>query len=431
MLLCSMLVFSCVEKPETEDPGNQTETPDNPDNPDNPDKPGDPIYPEVRSFDVKAGDTFEISFETSLEWSVSTDVSWIVISPESGQPGKATVNCTITGDKPDFKTESKGNVTVKVAGKDFVFPVTRAVMERSFHILSTGQEVSSLNFDANENVSSIELTVEANFYWDLDITKNWPAWITRLGITDGKKGEDGVYRNTFTLSLNDAELDGNDKTGVLTFTDIDDESFTSELLVSYTAVVIPEAPFTITCEFGTDIHVNKMGFFKNADGSLSTKMMMTEFQVVTENSNELIVITPTAARFGEGAGFIQTESPNKFVTVAKSDTPVSGGQSYIMIVTPGVLESSKSICDMSYVFVLPKSVYEPYEKFFQANDPDYQMAFMWMKIDNYLFEPSYVTKTNPDGIEEQVQQTDSHGNLVWQPKEFIKKYMLRVFVDAD
>lgn len=428
MLLCSMLVLSCVEKPETEDPGNQTETPDNPDNPD---KPGDPIYPEVHSFNVKAGDTFEIAFETSLEWSVSTDVSWIVITPESGQPGKAAVSCSITGDKPDFKAESKGNVTVKVADKDFVFPVTRAVMERSFRILCAGKDVTAINFDANENISSIELTVEANFYWDLDITKNWPAWITRLGITDGKKGEDGVYRNTFTLSLNDAELDGNDKTGVLTFTDIDDESITFELPVSYTAVVVPEVPFTIECAFGTDIHVNKMGFFKNADGSLSSTMMMTEFKVFTENAGELIVITPTGTRHGEGAGFIQVEQSNKFVIVTKSDTPVEGGQGYTMFVTPGLLESSKSVCDMSYVFVLPKSVYEPYEKFFQANDPDYQMAFMWMKIDNYLFEPMYISKVNPDGIEEQVQANDKNGNLVFVPKEFIKKYMLRVFVDAD
>lgn len=420
MLLCSMLVFSCVEKPEIDDPGTGTEKEDPTPGP----QPEDPTYPEVRSFDVKAGDSFELSFNSSIAWTASADVKWIVLSTTSGEPGETSVKCDITADKPDFGKESKGNITVKVADKDFVFPVTRAAMERSFRILSADKEVTSLNFDANEGISQIELSVEANFYWDLDITRNWPVWIEKRGITDGQKGEDGIYRNTFTLKLNEAELDGNDKSGALTFTDIDDESFTSELPVSYTAVVIPETPFEIRCEFGNDIHVNKMGFFKNADGSLSSTMMVLEFQVITENADELIVITPTGVKNGEGASYIQAENNNKFVTVTKSGTTAEEGVAYTAVVQPGLLEnaSPKSPCDMAYILVLPKKIYEPYEKYFQANDPYYQMAFTWMRIDNYLFEYMYDSEGN--------QVSDSNG-LVSIHKDFLRKYMLRIYVDAD
>ncbi|MCQ2163212.1 MAG: hypothetical protein MJY86_08045 [Bacteroidales bacterium] len=339
-LACSMLAFSCVEKPEKEDPEKDKPVV-TPETPETPDKPGEPTKP-----------------------------------------------------------------------------------ERSIHIFSGSEEVSTLVFDASNGITSIELTVEANFYWDLDFNQNWPEWIKRLGITDGKKGEDGVYRNTFTLELNDAELDGNDKSGVLTFADIDDENYSTTIPVSYKAIVVPEVPFEIQCSLGKDIHVTKDGIFKDADGKPTSQSVMLDFNVLTENTDELIVITPTGCAYGEGAGFIQTEPNNRFVTIAKGDK-IDGGVNYKMFVTPGLLENAKpkSICDMAYIFVFPKAVYAPYEKYFSARDTFYEMAFMYMRIDNYLF--TYLTD------EEGNKVTDSHGNIVSVPKDSIKKYMLRVFVDAE
>lgn len=408
-----LLVISCDKKPADpsgEDPGSTPVT---------------PVYIEVRSYEVMAGDAFTISFTTPEDWTASSDVKWLIPSETAGRSGNIKLGCTVSSDDPNYKTNSEGHLTIKVAEREFVFPVTRAKMERSLRIICAGNDITTLGFDANKGETSAELTVEANFYWDLDITQEWPVWIERLKITDGKLGDDGLYRNTFTLTLNEAELDGNDRTGALTFTDIDDESFTFVLPVSYTALVVPEVPFAIQCELGTDLHVNKMGMFKDAGGNLTSHFMMLDFQVITPNADELIVITPTGVKHGEGAGFIQTEPVNKFITVAASSAKVDGGVGYTMIVTPGLLENAnpKSICDMGYVLVLPKAIYEPYEKFFSATDPNYQMAFMWMRIDNYLFRYMYDADGN--------QVNDRHGNLVSVPKETMTRYMLTVTIDED
>lgn len=153
---------------------------------------------------------------------------------------------------------------------------------RSIKLYNADAEVTSLEFTSE--AKTYELTVKANFQWDLDKdATTWPAWLVKLSksVTGELNETSELYESNVTLTLDVANIASyyENKTGKLVFTDAQDLDYTFEFPVTHTFEK-PEEPASI---------------LSNALGT-NILTVTTDGKIKGTNSNELeITITP-----GEG-----------------------------------------------------------------------------------------------------------------------------------
>lgn len=304
--------------------------------------------------------------------------------------------------------------------------------ERSISFKNTsGDTVDKIVFDVNKGTLSFDLTVEANYYWDMDMTSSpWPSWITKPGRTEGKAGADGIYRNTFTLSLNEEEAGEGDKTAEITFIDLDDETFKQTLAVEYVAKIIVDQEFKINCNLGTEIHITPNGNYKDKDGNVIATQFWLDFNVEVEDFSEFQMVYWDAVSFDTNWRstvnkndhyFLQyTDSDNKrvdyphFIGIQSCITDPTNPKAFSVFLAPGAF--SHQILkmynfNMGYIMFLPERVWKPvYDQIV-----DKRQLFTRLMIANAIATPG----------------EDSEGKPYYEIKENLRKYVIRIYVDNE
>lgn len=414
--VCALSVASCDEPEErivTEEPV--------------PEIPSDKKVPEGGSFNVTEGTTVTILFETSEAWTAEADVEWISLSAKSGAAGENTLECAIGGEDRSFDAPSNGKVTISVEGKGYDYTFTRAASQRIIRVLDrSGAEVEQIAFDEAADVSLVQqFVVEANFHWDLDVRSNWPLWLVNPGITEGVQDSTGLFRNTMSVAVDNALLDGTDKSGSITITDLFDESYSLSVPVSFKAKPVVEVPFFLSTELGTNtLHITPDATFKDSTGAKTAKMYMLGVTLKTLPDEEVVVLSFNGRRFNEECScFHKPDTP--FLSLIQPVQSQDGEllkTEYTLLAQPGIVYPNPSVgdrYDLGYVFVLPKAIWEPYAQY----KSNLMMMFIMMNTSNEFFDPYYEPGKD--------MQASCDDGLVWTVKPDIKKYAIKVTIDSE
>lgn len=318
-----------------------------------------------------------------------------------------------------------------------------------------GNILEALVFDVNKGVSTIYLTVEANYFWDLDKDADtWPTWITKPGRTSGVLDEeDGLYRLSFALNLNDAEAGDIDKNGVITFTDLDDETFTKELEVKYIAKTIPEHPFSINCDLGTEIHINPANnAFRDKDGNDIAGKYWLDFTVNSEDDLENFKIVLWEARAYKEAwqssanlnyNYFNTYAPDPEHPEKQEPQPTlmrlngasltdpENPKAFSLFITSGaqtnpITANSHYHWNMGYLMFVPQKIWKDYTKY--IDDRGSRELFSRMLMDNRL-STKLPDPENPGTQSELIDKVN--GSAVHEIKEDLRKYIIRIYVDNE
>lgn len=386
---------------------------------DNPDPGTEPEkkVPAEQSFNVKAGDVVNVEFESYAAWSAVSDVEWIAFSPAKGEAGAGKVECTIGAQKPSFEGKSEGHLSITVEGKAYKMTFLREASVRATRITDAGgNPIEKLVFDANaEGGLSAQLTVEANYYWDLDRTSSpWPSWIVNPGRTDGKLDEDGIYRKAFTLSINEAEAGDSDKSSEITFIDLEDESYKKTLAVEYIAKVVPDDPFAIVCSLGQEIHMTPEGNYKDKDGNVIPGMFALNYSIDVEDPSKFVTLTCNAIKYDDKGHSSYNDNNNPFITIVPSIEDPSNPKAFSALAMPGVVSEQKF--NMGYIFILPEKIWKPYEQWVGRKE-----MFTMMMIGGAFF----TDLKDADGN----QIKDDNDLFVKELKPELEKYVIRIYID--
>ena len=150
-------------------------------------------------------------------------------------------------------------------------PETPVEVERSIKLYNADTEVETLEFTSE--VSTYDLTVKANFQWDLDKdATTWPAWLVKLeSSASGVLNEASeLYEGTVTLAVDLANIASyyENKTGKLLFTDAEDLHYSFEFPVTHTFEKPAEPASILSNALGTNIlTVTTDGKIKGTDSN--------------------------------------------------------------------------------------------------------------------------------------------------------------------
>lgn len=402
-----LAAVSC--KPEVK-PGDNTDTP-------TPGPGPDKKVPAEQTFNVKAGDSVTLEFESYAAWTAKSDVEWISVTPDSGEAGECSVTCAIGSQSPDFSNVSKGTLAITVEGKAYNMTFLREPSVRATRFTDAGgNPVDKLVFDANaEGGLSVQLTVEANYYWDLDRTSSpWPAWITNPGRTDGKLEEDGIYRKTFTLNINESEAGDADKSSEITFIDLNDETYKKTLAVEFKAKVAHDEPFAIICDLGQEVHVTPQGLYKDKNGNIIPTKFALDYSIDVEDPSTYMTVICNGIKYDDKghSSFHDNNNPFIYPPTSSPENP----KAFTTYVMPGIV--SAELYDMGYIFILPEKIWKPYEQWV-GNKMMFAMMLMGGVFFNDLKDASGT------------QVFDVHNNFVKELKPELEKYTIRVYIDKE
>lgn len=398
--------------------------------------------PIEQTFNVKSGDIVNVEFESYAAWTASSDVEWIAFSPAKGEAGDSSVECTVGAQKPSFEGNSEGHLTITVEGKAYKMTFLRESIARATRFSDAdGDPIEELVFDANaEGGLSVQITVEANYYWDLDRSSSpWPSWIVDPGRTYGLVGEDGIYRKTFSLNINEAEAGDTDKSGEITFIDLEDESYKKTLAVKFIAKVIPDDPFEIKCDLGTEIHINPAtNAFRDKDGNDIAGRYWLDFTVDTEDLSTYKIVMwearaynqpwQSSANLNNNYFGIYAPDPNHPEQTVPQPTlmQLSGAsltdptnpKAFSLFVTSGAQTRPISInavykWNMGYLMFVPEKVWKDYAQYADSRE-FFSRMFMGGALNNKLgvFDPENNSEVN-------------------EIKENLRKYAIRIYVDKE
>ena len=135
-------------------------------------------------------------------------------------------------------------------------PEAPVEVERSIRLYNADAEVETLEFTSE--VSTYDLTVKANFQWDLDKdATTWPAWLVKLesSATGVLNEASELYEGTVTLAVDLANITSyyENKTGKLVFTDAEDLHYSFEFPVTHTFEKPAEPASILSNALGTNV----------------------------------------------------------------------------------------------------------------------------------------------------------------------------------
>lgn len=223
LTLCIVALFSCSDG---DDPIKEIEKP--------PIEVEDPFI----KFDVSSvsftneGGEKTLSFETNLNWTITSSESWCKVSPTSGTKGSKSVAITTNAneeydDRSCTLTIKGGNVTKTIAinqGENF------------------GLLISQDRYELNNEETTIEVEVMANVEFEVVIPEASKAWIERVetrGLVETKL--------LFLIHKNE-EYDGREGSINIRQTDGDLESTITVFQSQKDAIILSERVYDILCE---------------------------------------------------------------------------------------------------------------------------------------------------------------------------------------
>ena len=268
-------------------------------------------------------------------------------------------------------------------------PEAPAEVERSIKLYNADAEVETLEFTSE--VSTYNLTVKANFQWDLDKdATTWPAWLVKLeSSASGVLNEaSDLYEGTVTLAVDLANIASyyENKTGKLIFTDAEDLHYSFEFPVTHTFEKPAEPASIFSNELGTNnLTVTMDGKFKGTDKNELVLTMTpgdgeTDFRVFP-----MVQIQFYEEIFGEvelTKDMVNMNAPNyspgKWVNVTNDSERgwVLKIEKYPESYKLGTYEY---VNNKALIFVLPSTVYSSWT----YNDPN---VLMWIMNEAYMVD---------------------------------------------
>lgn len=217
---------------------------------------------------VNIGDNGNFEFDAFDSWTLTSSADWCELSAVSGEAGKQSVGYTITNAGAAFGQSDVAELVLTVGGETSSFKMTRAALERELKVYDKdGKEVSAIVLDSNgaESVHA-DVTVKANFPWDLEQTTGWPEWLVKPGrLSPELDPETNLYTLSFTLEVALEQLNTRGTESELVFSDLNSATSTVKVPVRYFGV--ESGFFLADCELGREITVTKDGIVCDKDGN--------------------------------------------------------------------------------------------------------------------------------------------------------------------
>lgn len=321
--------------------------------------------PTIADMEIAPGSEMSVEFYAYEAWSVSADKKWLNFSEKGGAAGDNELTMKVA----DAFAESETAAVILSIGEDKVsFKVTRTAKARTFTVKVDGAVVSVLEF--SEEKKSYEIKVEANFMWDLDRNSTaWPGWLAKpeSAVSGVLNSTSGLYESSFTLSVDETAISNyyDSKTGVVSFSDLNDLNYVTDLAVSHTFEKPAQSLSVLSSQYGTTLTLTKDARFKESgtdsiDFTLTPDEGESEFQAFvavqlffetdlwqdgTEilQENEMIAIVAGNYVPGQWVTFTQKEGDVWTLQVKSYPEPFTQG--------------SLKTTTCARIYMLPKSVY--------------------------------------------------------------------------
>ena len=282
-------------------------------------------------------------------------------------------------DNPEGNNNQNGN-----GGQD-----GPPAQERTISIYNGATELDALEFTAD--ATKYDITVTANFEWELDKdATTWPVWIKKPATTlAGEFNDDtDLYEATFTLEFDLANVASyyDNKTGELTFLDVEDLDYAYDFPVSHTFEKPAEPASILSNALGTNIlTVTTDGKIRGTDSNtLEITIDAAEGQadfrgfLAARTSFDQNVFNEIQTMYEWKAAADGNYTPGVWATIAHKE-----GNVYTLTIndypseyTPGTANYSiKTV--KGFLFVLPSDVYNTWEAPFPGvDDPTKNVWYM-------------------------------------------------------
>lgn len=259
--------------------------------------------PALADRTVKVGETGNIEFEAFGDWTLTSSAVWCQLTAESGNAGRQRVGYTVSDADASFDKSDVADLKLTIGSEEFAFKMTRAALERELKIYDAkGQEVSAVVLDSNGGeMFHADITVAANFPWDLEQTTGWPEWLDKPGrLTPAQDPETKLYTQSFSLTIPLDQLNTRGTESVLTFSDLNKAAFTVKVPVRYFGAEL--GFFIADCDLGHEITVSKDGFVYDKEGNQTDQNMFDLTIVGGEDLRFIPVNISYTTEYGEDIG---------------------------------------------------------------------------------------------------------------------------------
>ena len=119
------------------------------------------------------GGSGTISFTANRDWKVSCSDSWVTVSPSSGTAANGTVAVTVRCEANTTYDDRSATVTISMEG------LTQSVTVRQ--PANSGVLVPKSTFDLTSGAQTIEVEVQKNINYTVEIEESCKSWIKKLG----------------------------------------------------------------------------------------------------------------------------------------------------------------------------------------------------------------------------------------------------------
>ena len=124
------------------------------------------------------GGSANITFITNRDWAVSWSESWINVSPSSGSGSKSPITLSVSCGANTIFDDRSGVVTIKA--EDLIQTVTVKQLAK------LGLVVPTQTFNLQSGAKTIEVEVQSNVQYTVDIADSWIKQTGTKGLTSNK-----------------------------------------------------------------------------------------------------------------------------------------------------------------------------------------------------------------------------------------------------
>lgn len=171
-----------------------------------------PVFPDVQTLQIEAGEELEVSFEANMDWILTSDKQWLKFKDEIGdtqsllgKAGSQSVVLKVSDANMGFE-ETEAEVSLSMGGSQAViFKVVRPGAERQIHMYmreaagdAPATETPSIEIGYGKN---IYVGFSGNFDWRVLSAPEWIAVNDTRDIREltGKAGEEHLERSDMAL----------------------------------------------------------------------------------------------------------------------------------------------------------------------------------------------------------------------------------------
>lgn len=249
-----------------------------------------PVFPDVQTLQIEAGEELEVSFEANMDWILTSDKQWLKFKDEIGdtqsllgKAGSQSVVLKVSDANMGFE-ETEAEVSLSMGGSQAViFKVVRPGAERQIHMYmreaagdAPATETPSIEIGYGKN---IYVGFSGNFDWRVLSAPEWIAVNDTRDIREltGKAGEEHLDRSDMAILSVDLSSSCMDNSGEIVIgAQAEGVDFTQSFVVTSEGI----APGTI--EWSQTNLVRNEGFIFTQSGLWHKNMGLNTYEDVDD-----------------------------------------------------------------------------------------------------------------------------------------------------